>query len=162
MQQLQQDIGHMRPDISQATLNIDLAQAEADEADVQAGMAHAASEEAANTFADLRCKTTGIEAALFKWEEVSVIVHGAVDNMSSAFAVTAPHGSVWPPSSEQTEKFSQTPVVGGFEEERMKNEIEQAVRDLVKDERGVEKYTHIGVVPLASLGSAQEMRCGPS
>ena len=157
VQQLEQDIGHMKPEISQAKLNIDLAQAEADEANVQAGMAHAASEEAANTVADLRYKTTEIEAALVKREEVSIIVQGAIDKMSSAITATAPNGSARPPSSEQIEKFSRTAVVGGFEQGSMKNEIEHDVKELLKDERGVEEvYAYrrgsIGFIRFSSSG----------
>ena len=128
----------MRTDVSQLKLNTNMAQAEAEEASTQVGMAHAASEEAANLVAELKLKTGELEAAMVKREAIEEMVQAALVKAKTTVDDT-PRNSAYQ-TNMQMDKFSRTVVVGGFEEDSLKADVVEALnKGVAKHVQGIEE-----------------------
>ena len=127
--------------MAQSKFTADMAKEEAVEANVHAGLAHGASEEAATIASQLKTKVAEVAAALVKREEVGKMVQEAVEKlpiigMSAPASRTAAAARL---PGGQTEKFARTIGVGGFEMDSQKEIVEADLTELLKGVTGVQE-----------------------
>ena len=139
MQTLEETVQQMMPELSQCKLTANMSQSEAEEANEHAGLAHAAGEEAANMVTELRMKTAEMEAALIKRQEVEEIVQAAMEKLQRV-SVESNLRAFQRRPHEQSDKFSRTIVIGGFQQDSMKAEVETHIEGMVKAEPGYEDH----------------------
>ena len=150
----------MEPAVAQSKFAADMAKEEADEANVHAGLAHGASEEASTMASELKTKFAEVTAAMVKREEVSKMVQEAVAKLSN---IAMPSPSLRTSSARlpegQTEKFARTVVVGGFEMDSKKESVEADVAELLKGVAGVQEiYAYRrGSIGFARFRSVDDM-----
>lgn len=117
---VEEELRQMKHSVTQCNFYTNMAKADADEANVHAGLAHGASEEATNMSSQLKVEVAEIEAVLVMREEVTNIVQDAVERMSSIETPKTTGLMASYQSGEQAEKFSRTAVFGGFEADTKK------------------------------------------
>ena len=138
-----ESVEELKTEISNAKLEVRLARAEAEEALTQAELAHGAAEETANLARDLETKVSDIQRSMITMKEVQKMIADAISkNQSGSFSPsTLPNYSSSDKSRltpEKTEQLSRTIVVGGFEQDSMKKDVETKVNQLVSSVGGVE------------------------
>ena len=139
VQNIEKDVSMMKPELYEVNRAIQAAQCEAEEANENAGLAHAASEEAANISTELKIKSLEIQAAMMKRQDVEEVMQAAMVKMKEVEATYEPRRK-YHQSSEQSDKFSRTIVIGGFEQDSMKADVEKHIADMVKGQTGYEDH----------------------
>ena len=128
----------VRKEVNNIKLHMGMVQAEAEEATMQAGLAHSAAEEAATLAQDLEEKVKKIEASMVTMTQVQNMMNEMLKTAGEAKPRTGNpvHNSI--AESEKAEQFKRTAVIGGFEEDSLKADVVDNVDDILKHVGGVE------------------------
>ena len=134
----------LKMNVNNMKLEAGLARAEAEEATMQAGLAHAAAEEATNLCKNLETKVDEVHKSMLKAEDVQKMIEDALGKTNQTGCngryAQKPEGVGQDRAiALKIDQFKRTAVVGGFEQDSMRTEVEQAVKDFTKHTSGIEE-----------------------
>ena len=134
-------IEDLKKDMNNMKLETGLARVEAEEAMMQAGLAHGAAEEAANLAKNLDAKISQIQVSMLKLDDVKTMIDEAIrGNVQGGQSGRLDDASAkLSHSPEKLEKFKRTMVMGGFPDDSYKREVENKVQQTVAGATGVEE-----------------------
>ena len=130
----------LRVEFNQMKLQVGIVQADAEDATMQSGLAHGAAEEAANLVHALDERVKAIKASMATMMEVKNLIDGAL-HQSRTIGRGAALGETGhsQASQDKADKHSRTAVIGGFDMDTMKSEVEAKVSEITHDIGGVEE-----------------------
>ena len=138
-------IEDIRRDVSNMRMEMGLVQAEVEDATTQAGLSHGAAEEATNLTHELDIKVTDVEKSMATLTQVKNLIEETISKKASSFDVKKQPGSL-PLTSRlgvddaKIEKFKRTTVVGGFDDDMMKTDVEAKLMEIMAGVAGVEDH----------------------